>query len=44
MSHYVGLMNFTDRGIANVQDSPARLEKARALPREMGGEFRQVST
>ncbi|HEX6015675.1 MAG TPA: hypothetical protein VFY87_28505 [Geminicoccaceae bacterium] len=27
MSHYVGLMNFTDRGIANVKDSPARLEK-----------------
>jgi uncharacterized protein with GYD domain len=38
----VGLMNHTDRGIANVQDSPARLDKARALLREMGGEFRQV--
>ena len=42
MSHYVALVNYTDRGIANVKDSPARLDKARALLREMGGEFRQV--
>jgi uncharacterized protein with GYD domain len=42
MSHYVALVDYTDRGIANVKDSPARLDKARALLREMGGEFRQV--
>jgi uncharacterized protein with GYD domain len=42
MAHYIALVNYTDRGIANVKDSPARLDKARALLREMGGEFRQV--
>ena len=42
MSHYVALIDYTDKGIANVKDSPSRLDKARALLREMGGEFRQV--
>jgi len=42
VSHYIALVNYTDKGIANVKDSPARLDKARALLREMGGDFRQV--
>ena len=42
MATYIALVNYTDRGIANVQDSPNRLDKARALLREMGGDFRQV--
>src|SRR3954447_21449768 len=42
MSHYIALVNYTDKGIANVKDSPNRLDRARALLREMGGEFRQV--
>ena len=42
MSHYIALVNYTDKGIANVKDSPARLDRARALLREMGGEFEAV--
>ena len=42
MSHYIALVNYTDKGIANIKDSPARLDRARDLLREMGGEFRQV--
>src|SRR3954453_16425910 len=42
MSHYIALVNYNDKGIANVKDSPTRLVRARALLREMGGEFRQV--
>ena len=42
MSHYVALVNYTDKGITHVTDSPARLDRARALLREMGGEFAQV--
>ena len=42
MAHYIALVNYTDKGIADVKDSPARLDRARALLREMGGEFRQV--
>ena len=30
MSHYIALVNYTDKGIANVKDLPARLDKARA--------------
>ena len=42
MSHYIALVNYTDKGIANIKDLPNRLDKARALLREMGGEFTQV--
>ena len=33
MSHYVALVNYTDKGIANVKDSPNRLDRARSLLR-----------
>ena len=36
MAHYAALVDYTDRGIANVKDSPARLDKARALLRDLG--------
>jgi len=42
MATYIALMDYTDKGIANVKDSPSRLDKARALLREMGGDFKQV--
>ena len=42
MSHYVALVNYTDKGITHVTDSPARLDRARALLREMGGDFKQM--
>ena len=42
MANYIALVDYTDKGIANIKDSPARLDKARALLREMGGDFKQV--
>jgi uncharacterized protein with GYD domain len=42
MSHYIALINYTDKGMANIKDSPGRLDKARTLLRDMGGEFKQV--
>ena len=42
MATYIALVNYTDKGIANIKDSPSRLDKARALLREMGGDFKQV--
>ncbi|MFO1072672.1 MAG: GYD domain-containing protein [Geminicoccaceae bacterium] len=42
MSAYIALINYTDKGIAAVRDSPSRLDRARDLLREMGGDFRQV--
>ncbi|MGD9509192.1 MAG: GYD domain-containing protein [Geminicoccaceae bacterium] len=42
MAHYIALVSYTDKGMANVKDSPARLDRARALLREMGGEFHQM--
>ena len=42
MSQYVALVDHTGKGITNVEDSPSRLDQARALLREMGGEFHRV--
>ena len=38
----IALLNYTDKGIAHIDGSPERLDKARALLREMGGDFKQV--
>ncbi|MDG5468728.1 GYD domain-containing protein [Deltaproteobacteria bacterium IMCC39524] len=37
MATFVTLINFTDQGIRNVKDSPARLEAFRALVEAQGG-------
>ena len=37
MSHYVILVNFTDRGIKNVKDSPKRAEAFRSAVEKKGG-------
>jgi uncharacterized protein with GYD domain len=42
MANYIALVNYTDKGVANIKGSPERLDSARALLREMGGDFRQV--
>jgi uncharacterized protein with GYD domain len=42
MSLYIALINYTDKGMADIEGSPARLDKARALLRDMGGDFKQV--
>lgn len=39
MTTYVTLLNFTERGLANITDSPRRLDDARSVLEEMGGRF-----
>jgi uncharacterized protein with GYD domain len=40
MKTYVMLINYTQKGIENVKESPARLEKAKAAFRAAGGEMK----
>jgi uncharacterized protein with GYD domain len=40
MTSYVLLGNYTEQGIRHVRESPGRLDKARAMLREMGGELK----
>lgn len=40
MTTYVMLANLTDAGIKSAKDSPARLDTAKRLLKEMGGEFK----
>ena len=40
MTTYVMLINWTELGVKNVRDSPARLDAARKLLGEMGGSFK----
>lgn len=39
MAKYIALVNWTDQGIKNVKDSPARLDAARKLAQEVGGKL-----
>ncbi len=39
MSNYIMLANWTDQGIRAVKDSPSRLDAAKKLAAEMGGEL-----
>ncbi|HZS84034.1 MAG TPA: GYD domain-containing protein [Stellaceae bacterium] len=40
MPTYIALVNYTDSGIRHIKDSPRRLDQAKALLRDMGGEFK----
>lgn len=40
MSTYVILSSYTDQGIRTIKDSPKRLEAAKKLLQETGGEFK----
>ncbi|MBI3454261.1 MAG: GYD domain-containing protein [Candidatus Rokubacteria bacterium] len=40
MATYVSLVNYTDQGIRNVKDSPKRLDAAKKLLKDMGGELK----
>jgi uncharacterized protein with GYD domain len=40
MATYLMLLNWTDQGIKNVKDSPKRLDAAKKLARDMGGEVK----
>lgn len=40
MTTYIMLANWTDQGVRNVKASPTRLDTARGLLKEMGGDFK----
>ncbi len=40
MPTYVSLINYTDQGIRNVKDSPKRLDAAKKLLKDLGGELK----
>lgn len=40
MPTYIALIDYTEQGIANIRDSPDRLDEARELAESMGGVFK----
>jgi uncharacterized protein with GYD domain len=40
MPTYIALVDYSDYGIRHVKESPKRLDQAKALLREMGGDFK----
>jgi uncharacterized protein with GYD domain len=42
MPTYVSLINYTDQGVRNIKDSPKRLDAAKKLIKDMGGELKAV--
>lgn len=39
MPTYISLINYTQQGVKHIEDSPDRIDDARALAESMGGEF-----
>jgi uncharacterized protein with GYD domain len=39
MPVYISLLNFTEEGVANIKDGPARLDQAKAAIQAAGGEM-----
>jgi uncharacterized protein with GYD domain len=42
MATYISLINWTDKGMANIKDSPARADAARAMAKKLGGDLKQL--
>lgn len=42
MPTFISQVKWTDQGVANVKDSPNRLEAARAAIKDLGGEIKDV--
>ncbi len=42
MATYIILIDYTDQGIRNVKDSPNRLDAAKELAKDLGGEIKQT--
>jgi uncharacterized protein with GYD domain len=42
MTTYILLVNWTERGVQQVKDSPRRLDAARKMLRDMGGDLKSV--
>lgn len=43
MAKYIGLVNWTDQGIKNVKESPARADAARDLAKKYGCEVTDIN-
>jgi uncharacterized protein with GYD domain len=43
MTTYILLCNFTDQGIRHIREAPDRVDRAKALLREMGGELKSFN-
>jgi len=41
MPTYIALVDYTDQGIRNVKESPKRLDAAKKMLKDMGGEVKQ---
>ena len=41
MANYIMLLNYTDQGIANVKESPKRLDTAKELATRFGAELKE---
>ena len=42
MATYLMLLNWTDQGIKNIKESPKRMEAAKKLAQDLGGEIKTV--
>ena len=42
MAKYIVLINWTEKGVKEIKDSPARADKARSLAKSMGGELKKL--
>jgi uncharacterized protein with GYD domain len=40
MPTYISLVNYTQKGIENIKESPARLDRVKAAMKAAGGEFK----
>ena len=42
MATYLMLLNWTDQGIRNIKESPKRMDAAKQLAKDLGGEIKTV--
>jgi len=42
MAKYIALINWTEMGVKEIKDSPARADAAKALAKKLGGEMQQL--
>ena len=42
MATYLMLLNWTDQGIKNIKESPKRMDAAKKLAKDIGGEIKSV--
>ena len=42
MATYIVLIDYTDQGIRNIKDSPSRLDAAKQVMKDMGGELKDT--